>query len=459
MNETDQPKDIQSVKLEGTFTGYVASGKAQDAPDSQNAVATADGSPLKDPVDLRDFNINWEYTLNITLILIGVIAGAMALNYLLKHTILAAFDKFTSGKKNVFIKVIVKQQLVNRALAMIPPIIVYIILPTLFNAQTHGVALEWAQRLCFIYMTLVGVRLVNTAIGSLHDIIYVRAPMGHKPLKGFVQVVQLLLWCVAVILIISVLINKNPTALIAGLGAASAVLMLVFKDPIMSFAAGIQLSTNDMLRVGDWITMPKYNIDGDVIEVNLNTIKVRNFDNTIITVPPYVLVMDSFQNWRGMSESGGRRVKRSLYIDMESVRFCDEKMLEKYRKIALIKDYIDTKQKELGEYNAQNGIDSSVLVNGRRQTNIGVFRAYIEAYLKASANVNHGLTCMVRQLQPTERGIPLELYFFTADVRWIPYENIQSDVFDHLMAAVSEFDLNIFQNISGADIRSLGRGA
>ena len=192
MSETDQPKNIQSVKLEGTFTGYVASGKAQSAPDSQNAVATADGSPLKDPVDLRDFNINWEYTLNITLILIGVIAGAMALNYLLKHTILAAFDKFTSGKKNVFIKVIVKQQLVNRALAMIPPIIVYIILPTLFNAQTHGVALEWAQRLCFIYMTLVGVRLVNTAIGSLHDIIYVRAPMGHKPLKGFVQVVQLL---------------------------------------------------------------------------------------------------------------------------------------------------------------------------------------------------------------------------------------------------------------------------
>ena len=210
-----------------------------------------------------------------------------------------------------------------------------------------------------------------------------------------------------------------------------------------------------MLRPGDWITMTKYGADGTVIEVTLNSIKVRNFDNTITMIPPYALVSDSFQNWRGMQESGGRRVKRSINIDMNSVRFCTPEMLEKFRKIALLTEYVDTKQQELETYNKEHNIDGSILVNGRRQTNLGVFRAYLVNYLKSNPDVNKDLTCMVRQLQPTEKGIPMELYFFAATTVWIPYEGIQADVFDHILAILPEFGLQVFQEVSGSDLRHL----
>jgi miniconductance mechanosensitive channel len=231
--------------------------------------------------------------------------------------------------------------------------------------------------------------------------------------------------------------------------------MLVFKDSIMGFVSGVQLSANDMLKVGDWITMPKYGADGIVIEVTLNTVKVRNFDNTITTIPPYLLVSDSFQNWRGMRESGGRRVKRSINIDMTSVRFCTPEMLEKYRKIQLLKDYIEQTEAVVEAYNKENGIDNEVLVNGRRQTNLGVFRAYLTAYLKSLPVVNTELNCMVRHLQPTDHGLPVELYFFSTIKDWIPYEGVQADVFDHVLAIIPEFDLRVFQSPSGADLRRL----
>jgi miniconductance mechanosensitive channel len=239
--------------------------------------------------------------------------------------------------------------------------------------------------------------------------------------------------------------------LLTGLGASAAILMLVFKDSIMGFVSGIQLSANKMLKVGDWIAMPKYNADGTVIEVTLNTVKVRNWDNTIITIPPYALVSDSFQNWRGMQESGGRRVKRSVNIDMNSVKFCTPEMLEKYRKIHLLRDYINITEDVVKKYNEDNSIDNSVLVNGRRQTNLGVFRAYLTQYLKNLPEVNQELTCMVRQLQPTDHGIPVELYFFSAIKEWVIYEGVQADVFDHVLAIIPEFDLSVFQSPSGAD--------
>lgn len=210
-----------------------------------------------------------------------------------------------------------------------------------------------------------------------------------------------------------------------------------------------------MLKVGDWISMPKYGADGTVIEVTLNTVKVRNWDNTIITIPPYLLVSDSFQNWQGMRESGGRRVKRSINIDMSSVRFCTPEMLAKYRKIQLLKDYIDETEKVVKEYNKERHIDNSILVNGRRQTNLGVFRAYLTNYLRSLPTVNQELTCMVRQLQPTGTGIPMELYFFSASKDWIPYEGVQSDVFDHVLAIIPEFGLSVFQNPSGEDLKKL----
>ena len=210
-----------------------------------------------------------------------------------------------------------------------------------------------------------------------------------------------------------------------------------------------------MLKVGDWITMPKYGANGYVIEVTLNTVKVRNFDNTITTIPPYLLVSDSFQNWRGMRESGGRRVKRSINIDMTSVRFCTPEMLEKYRKINLLKDYIDQTEEVVRVYNEENHIDNEVLVNGRRQTNLGVFRAYLTAYLKSLPVVNTELNCMVRHLQPTDHGLPVELYFFSNVKDWIPYEAVQADVFDHVLAIIPEFDLRVFQSPSGADFERL----
>jgi miniconductance mechanosensitive channel len=235
--------------------------------------------------------------------------------------------------------------------------------------------------------------------------------------------------------------------------------MLVFKDAILSFVAGIQLSANDMLRAGDWITMPKYNANGVVLEVNLAAIKVRNFDNTIVTIPPYALLSDSFQNWRGMAESGGRRVKRSICIDMNSVKFCSNEMLAKFRRISLLTDYIDAKENELKQYNEAHRIDDSVLVNGRRQTNLGIFRAYLIYYLQNNPLVSKELPCLVRHLQPTDKGIPLELYFFSAEKDWILYESIQADVFDHVLAIVHEFGLHIFQDISGNDLRQIRNGS
>ena len=244
--------------------------------------------------------------------------------------------------------------------------------------------------------------------------------------------------------------------LLTGLGASAAILCWCLKTVSWDLCPAFNFSANNMLKVGDWIAMPKYGADGTVIEVTLNTVKVRNWDNTITTIPPYLLVSDSFQNWRGMQESGGRRVKRSINIDMNSVRFCTPEMLAKYKKIQLLTDYVEQTEQVVKEYNKEHHIDNSILVNGRRQTNLGVFRAYLTNYLKSLPDVNKNLTCMVRYLQPTEQGIPVELYFFSAVKEWVPYEGIQADVFDHLLAIVPEFGLRVFQNPTGRS--SFGSG-
>ena len=292
-------------------------------------------------------------------------------------------------------------------------------------------------------------------LAAIYHVYSEREQFKDRPLKGLLQTAQVTIFFIGAIVIVSILINKSPTVLLTGLGASAAILMLVFRDTILGFVSGIQLSANNMLKVGDWISMPKYGADGTVIEVTLNTVKVRNWDNTITTIPPYLLVSDSFQNWQGMRESGGRRVKRSINIDMSSVRFCTPEMLAKYRKIQLLKDYIDKTEKVVELYNKEHHIDNSILVNGRRQTNLGVFRAYLNSYLKSLPTINQELTCMVRQLQPTETGIPLELYFFSAIKDWVPYEEVQADVFDHVLAIIPEFGLRVFQNPSGEDLREL----
>lgn len=389
--------------------------------------------------------------LNDFLILIFLILIALAIDFVANKIILGVFKRIAKKTKSDWDDLLLDRKILNKAIHIIPAIFLYITLPLLFPEDSGWFIIT--KKLVIIYMIAISIRFINSML-TLGNDLYQRRKSG-KSIRGFVQVVQVIIIFIGVIIIIGELINQSPAKLFAGLGASAAILSLVFKDTLMGFVAGIQLTANDMLRPGDWITMPKYQADGDVIDVTLNAVKVRNFDNTIVTIPPYALVSDSFQNWRGMSDSPGRRIKRSISIDMNSVKFCTPEMLEKFRKINLITDYIDQKEKELHEYNEEHKIDNTIIVNGRRQTNLGIFRAYIESYLKHHPNVSKELTCMVRQLQPTETGIPLELYVFSSEKRWVLYENIQSDIFDHILAVVPEFELQAFQAISGADIRQL----
>lgn len=337
---------------------------------------------------------------------------------------------------------------------MVAPMVLALLLPMAF-AGVESVALTFVLRVCDIFILLAFLSFVNALLKAIYTVYSAKEQFRDRPLKGLLQTVQVALWFVGGIVVIAILLDKSPVSLLAGLGASAAILMLVFKDSIMGVVSGVQLSANDMLKVGDWISMPKYGADGTVIEVTLNTVKVRNWDNTITTIPPYLLVSDSFQNWRGMQESGGRRVKRSVNIDMNSVRFCTPEMLAKYRKIKLLTDYIDRTEQVVADYNAAQQIDNSILVNGRRQTNLGVFRAYLSAYLRHLPDVNSDMTLLVRHLQPTDRGIPIELYFFTRTTQWAPYEQVQADVFDHLLAIVPEFGLRVFQSPSGTDLQRM----
>ena len=275
----------------------------------------------------------------------------------------------------------------------------------------------------------------------------------NKPMKGFMQVAKIIAIMICILLVIGVIINKDMKDLLIGLGTLSAVLMLVFKDPILGFVGGIQLTSNDMVRIGDWIV--KGEADGNVIDVGLTTVKVKNWDNTIATIPTYTLISDPFINWRGMTESGGRRISRSIIIDLDTIKFCTPEMLEKYKKFQLVSSYIDKKEAEIAEYNKKNNIDTTNLVNGRRQTNIGIFRAYLTEYIKQNPNLNHNLTMLVRQKDPTEFGVPLQVYCFSAKTDWISYEAIQNDIFDHIYAVINQFDLKIYQRPSSYSINML----
>jgi len=263
------------------------------------------------------------------------------------------------------------------------------------------------------------------------------------------------MFIVGTLMIIATLVGRDLNTLILGLGTLSAVMMLVFKDPILGFVGGIQLSQNDMVRIGDWITMPKYGADGDVLEITLTTVKVQNWDKSITTIPTYSMVTDSFQNWRGMQESGGRRIKRHVALDMESVKFCTQEMLERFGKYHLIKDYLKLKEDEIQTYNKINNLDTTVLVNGRRQTNLGVFRAYVLEYLRNHPLIHKEMTLMVRQLQPSEKGIPIEIYVFSNMQEWVDFENLQSNIFDHILAVIPMFELRVYQNPSNSSLSDI----
>lgn len=306
-----------------------------------------------------------------------------------------------------------------------------------------------------IFFVVIAVLIIDSLLSTLNDF-YERYDFAKdNPIRGLVQIIKIIIYIIALLIIIGHLLDQNLWSLIISLGTVSAVLMLIFKDPILGFVGGMQLIFNKMLSIGDWISMPKFGADGIVLEINLTTVKVQNWDKTIVTIPTYSLISDSFQNWRGMEDSGGRRIKRSINIDMDSVKFCTPEMLEKFKKINILKDYIEKTEIRINEYNKKTGADPSVKVNGRRQTNIGVFRAYLRAYLQDRSDIHNDMTFLVRQLQPSDKGIPIEIYVFTTTTEWALFENIQSDIFDHVLAVIPEFDLRVFQLPSGKALEKI----
>ncbi len=309
-----------------------------------------------------------------------------------------------------------------------------------------------------LYFTLIIVFVANSVLNAASEIYNTTSYAHHRPIKGYVQLIKILVFFMSGIMIIALLLGKDPTVLLAGLGALAAVLILVFKDTILGFVASIQLSANDMVKIGDWIEMKSHRADGTVTDITLNTVKVQNWDKTISTIPTYALVAESFNNWKGMEESGGRRIKRAVSIDMGSIKFCDSAMLNRFEKFDLIRDYVLQKEKELKEHNRSKNLSDEDYISGRHQTNIGIFRKYLEVFLSQHPMINSDMTFLVRQLNPSEKGVPIEIYVFSKDQEWANYEAIQSDIFDHIFAVVPEFELKVFQQPSGADILKLKIG-
>jgi miniconductance mechanosensitive channel len=320
-------------------------------------------------------------------------------------------------------------------------------LPAFVVVAARNVALAW--------IALSATLALSSLLDALNALYERRDALAReRPIKGYLQLLKIALWVIAAILVVAALINRSPLVLLTGLGAMTAVLLLVFKDTLLSLVASVQLASNDMLRLGDWIEMPSQGADGDVIDISLHTVKVQNWDKTISTIPTHRLISESFRNWRGMSESGGRRIKRALLLDQTSVRFLDADERARLRRFALIDDYLDKQRAELDAYNAKMQAAGKDPVNNRRATNLGTFRAYVTAYLRSHPGVHQGMTLMVRQLEPTPHGLPMQIYCFSADVGWVAYENLAGDIFDHLLAVLPEFGLRLQQQPGGADLRA-----
>lgn len=413
--------------------------------------------------NFETFLRNWFETLGMSeffilffrslIFLIAVIMLSWITYWIAKKILIGVISKLIKKSKNDWDDILLKNNIFKRLSHFVPAIVIYFSSSLVFAG--YPAAISFMKAASYIYMIMMGLMVLNSFIDSLNDIYNTFAFAKSRPIKGYIQIVKIFLYFISFILILSVLLGKSPLYFLTGLGALAAVLLLVFKDTILGFVASIQLSANNMVRIGDWISMPSHNADGTVLEITLNTVKIQNWDNTIATVPTYALVADSFHNWRGMEESGGRRIKRSFNIDMKSIKFCTPEMLKKYQKIHYLKDYIKEKEQEIAIYNEKNNIDNSVLVNGRRLTNIGIYRKYIENYLHGHPMIHQDMTFLVRHLTPTEKGLPIEIYVFSKDQRWANYESIQADIFDHLLAIVPEFELNVFQNPTGSDFQQL----
>lgn len=335
---------------------------------------------------------------------------------------------------------------------IVPAAIIKTFAPIMF--RDFDQMLPVVSKLIDSYLVVVVMIVLVSILRAVEYILQQSHQFTHKPIGSYFQLIRILLYIATGVTVLSLLLGKSPVVFLSAFGAMTAVILLIFKDTILGLVASVQISSNDMVRVGDWIEMPKFNADGDVIAINLNTVKVRNWDKTITTIPTYYFITDSFKNWRGMQESGGRRIKRSLYINLRSIKFVDPETRERFKRYYLIKDFVTERQREIEQFNAENEFDTSELINGRRMTNVGVFRRYAEAYLRNNKRIRQDMSLMVRHLAMEDRGLPIEIYCFTNTIRWAEYEVIQADIFDHLIAATAHFDLEIFQQPSGSDIAS-----
>ena len=334
-----------------------------------------------------------------------------------------------------------------------PAIVIYLLVPVALEG--YEAAGHFVSQVVLIYMIVLGLLVIDAVLNVVVDVYRTYEHSRNIPIRSFVQVIKLVAIFIGIIFIVAIVLDKTPLYLLSGLGALTAVLMLIFKDAILGFVAGIQLTANRMVAIGDWIEMAKYGADGDVLEVTLTTVKVQNWDKTITTIPTYALISDAFKNWRGMAESDGRRIKRAINIDMNTIRLCDDAMLARFAKISLLQDYLEAKQADIEAYNTGQASAGDSPVNGRHLTNIGTYRAYIVAYLRQHPMINQDMTFLVRQLAPTTHGLPLEVYVFSRDKVWANYEAIQADIFDHLLAVIPEFGLRVYQEPAGSDFRAL----
>ena len=389
---------------------------------------------FNDIISNADIIQAWNETIELRLTIF--VATCILLLYLTdlicRKAIVPLANKITRRTSSRWDDILLNSDVLTNIFRIFPPIIMLALLPHMFGQDST--IYFWSAKVIEIYITAISIKLSFAILNALYDISNQNQRLKNRTLKGVFQMFKIIAICVGAIIIISIVIDKNPSNVLTGLGAMAAVLMLVFKDPIMGLVAGVQLSANDMLRPGDWITLPKHDADGEVVEVTLTTVKVQNWDKTITTIPPYALVSESFQNWRGMFDSGGRRIKRSIYIDMNSISFCTPEQ-----------------QKRFGDRGWLKGLEE----HDEAIVNLTVLRNYLDIYLRNNKRVNQDMTLMIRQLQPTAQGLPLELYFFSANTAWVAYEHLQADIFEHIIAMLPEFGLKVFQNPAGRDLNGL----
>ena len=385
--------------------------------------------------------------------LLALLAGAVIIDLIAKRILVGAVRAFAKRSNVTWDDTLVTHNVFGRLVQVVPALIIFVGVPFIPGLPEGTVQLIRNVAMGYVVLTLT---LGLTALLSAANTIYVASPIAKdRPLKGFVQLVQIVVWVLGGVLIVAVVLDRSPLLLLSGFGAMTAILLLVFKDTILSLVASVQLTAQDMVRVDDWIEMPQFGADGDVVDVQLHTVKVQNWDKTITTIPTHRLITDSFKNWRGMSQTGARRIKRAIFIDVSTIRMQTQDEVDHFNRFALLKDYITNKEQELADYNAGLATEVDAEVNRRRLTNIGTFRAYAYNYLKNHPSIHKGMTLIVRQLAPGPEGLPLEIYCFTSTTEWASYENIQSDIFDHLLAIVPEFGLRLYQKPAGSDLANL----